>query len=69
MKESDSLFRIDGKYLIVMCYDTVEAKYLVKAETYAEAIQVIMKDFTKEYRFGLDNDNEITFKRELYEVL
>lgn len=67
--ETDDLFRHDGKYLIIMKYDTVEAKYVVKAESYAEAIMIIMKDFVKDYRYGLDNDSDVSFHRQLWEVL
>lgn len=68
--KDSNLWQQDGKFMILVKYGaTREGRYIVKADTFALAVQKIVNDIVAEWHDAYDADSEITFCRETYDEL
>ena len=69
VKENE-LWRQNGYYMITVEFGAEKlGRYIVKADTFGEAIQKIVNDELKEYPEAFEYGSAITFKRETFEEI
>ena len=67
----DSLWQQDGKFMLTVYYggEGRMGQYIIKADTYGQAIQKVVNDLLKQWPDAFDADSEIRFVREIWDEM